>query len=129
MSNETKKHYRHFTVDERKLLEKMYKSHSPIEIAYLINKDQATVYRELERCKGNYRAKEAQENHIEKISNRYRYARRKQQASKADRKQIETCIMMKPTINKEEVIRMTKLNKEIVETNFDIIRKQVMTSV
>lgn len=49
MANVSKKGYRQFTVDDRKLLEKMYKTHNTTEIAEFIDKDPASVWRELRR--------------------------------------------------------------------------------
>lgn len=128
MANESKKGYRQFTVDDRKLLEKMYKTHNTTEIAELIDKDPASVWRELRRCKGEYSVKMAQANYYELQHRKYRRARCEVPVTKAEKKQIEMCIKMQPTIDKKTVMQVTGIDGKVVNCYFDLIRKKVMTS-
>ena len=127
MANISKKGLRQFTVDDRKLLEKMYKTHNTTEIAEFIDKDPASVWRELRRCQGEYSAKKAQANYYELQHRKYRYSRCEIPVTKAERKQIETCIKMQPTVDKKTVINVTGIDAKVVNCYFDLIRKQVMT--
>lgn len=92
MANVSKKGYRQFTVDDRKLLEKMYKTHNTTEIAEFIDKDPASVWRELRRCQGEYSAKKAQANYYELQHRKYRYSRCEIPVTKAERNKLRLAL-------------------------------------
>ena len=122
-----KKTYRQFTFDDRKILEKMYKNYSVTEIAAVLGKNTSSIYRELQKCEyGNYTAKQAFL--VSKARNNKKYKSENLSFKLAvDKKQIETCIRMQPTISPIMVSKVTGINQEVVDLYYNDIQKQIIT--
>ena len=64
------KQYRNLTLNERKVIEKMYKNSSIFEIAEVLGRNYSTIYRELKRLPdGQYNAYDAQKDFENKRKN------------------------------------------------------------
>lgn len=117
----TRQKGKHLTFADRKYIEKMYKLKPQKEICEHLSLHPCTLERELMRCKGEYNAKEAQEDADIKILRRN--LKRKElsenkknpiKESEMSKKRVEICLGLKSNITPEEIVKVTGMSFQLV---------------
>lgn len=119
--------FKQLTPENRKIIEKLYKSKTYTEMAKILGCSSATVRRELNRCApGMYSAKQAQ---IDADGKRQKKYRREIEPWNITlmKKQIETCIRMDKNVKAEDVANITKIQLAIVKKYFDDLKEKILT--
>ena len=105
----TRQKGKHLTFADRKYIEKMYKLKPQKEICEHLSLHPCTLERELMRCKGEYNAKEAQED--ADIRNMRRRLNLKE---KCENRRVEICLGLKSNITPEEIVKVTGMSFQLV---------------
>lgn len=107
------------------------------EIGRTVGKSPGTIKRELGRCApGEYTAEQAQKDVEAKRKNKYEHwlqqkDRSQKQAFRKrltpnEKKQVEICIRMQPSVDQDTVVKITGIDKEVLSDNFERIKEQII---
>ncbi len=121
--------YKHFTFEDRKIIEKMYKSGATTtEIAFTLEKTATSVGRELKRLPaGQYTADAAEKDMLLKKKNHIKSTVEESRRNRQDvyRKIIRCCIRLKPEASEYEIARAAEMPIERVEKYFPELKEEL----
>ncbi len=115
--------YRHLTLEDRKMIEKLYKKMSRTQMADILGCSTSTMWREMNRCPdGEYNAAKAQTDYEIKVNrgNKARVEGKKAYAKENHKALVRVCLEIDPTMGDREIAKVTKLPVDEVKE----IRKQ-----
>lgn len=119
--------YKQISFDERKIIEKLYKSgHTITDISKAVGRPIKTVKSELDRCPvGKYTAEAAQRDRDAKKQITVKEAHKQDQERNIERykRLIRTCLMVNPSADVEIIAKATNMPVERVEKYYEEVQK------